>query len=158
MITSDPVRARHATQSARIGGAVSAIGACALAVSLRGSTWYLSSGGFTFDHIRGLKFARAFSQAYFSWIAYAFVAAVVVLALASFVPSRLRVALATLCLVTGVLGILATMAALGNRRHPFGVFHHAGVGVYFMLVGLIAVGAGALLAARLTSANDAPAL
>lgn len=144
-----------------------ALGAVLALLSIVGLRWYaVDSGadtagdGFTFAdlHSNADQLNAPIASAYFDWLAWTLLIAVVVVGLAANLPTPVADVLRVVGFVIGVVGVVGTyysLAQLFNAQHAAGasdhsVLHSSTLGVWCALAGFAIAGFGAVLGPRAT--------
>ena len=139
------------------GLAVAALGAVMCLLSFTVPPWY---GGGKSDSTGSVRFRDlhllttllpdppALTKAYFGWLAWALLIAVLVVAIAANLPSPAATPLRAAGSAVGLAGVASTyfaLAALLRLQQGHGAFHHAQLGVWLALGGFLFAGLGAAL-------------
>lgn len=148
-----------------VGAALAALGAVALIVAFTATHWYKDSGDSSFSKVKDqvdaydkVGAATGVAKAYFGWLAWVLLVAVVLVAVAANLPSPAAVALRIIGAVIGAAGILLTFLAIklvdgskvpgGNAPDYSDYLKHTGPAFYLALGGFLLAAVGALIGPR----------
>ncbi|HEV7205007.1 MAG TPA: hypothetical protein VGN18_10370 [Jatrophihabitans sp.] len=147
------------------GAAFVVIGGTFVVLAILGLSWYAvedgadtAGSGFTFADLKANadQLSAPIASAYFDWLAWALLVAVVLVGFAATLPTKVADVLRVLGFFLGVVGVAATFYALaqlfnaqraaGGSDH--GVWHNSTLGTWAALGGFLLAGIGAVLGPR----------
>lgn len=137
------------TEARWIGIVASCVGVGALLVSYFHANWFTArQTTFHFMHQARFRGAYGIAPAYWHWLGYALMAAVVTLTVAANVPTRVQRFSGLLAAAAGIVGAAITIAALFAHSSLARVLRYSSIGVYLALFGFVACVAGTLASTR----------
>jgi hypothetical protein len=153
------------------GIALTLAGAILVLVSFTALDWYAGSGGA--DALQGIGFtdlhrnltalpASAATDAYFGWVAWTLLLALIIVGSLANLPGRSSKGLRLVGLLLGLVGAAFTYYALAQYVQALhdvgapraGVFHQARAGIWLALLGYLAAGLGAVTGPLRRRASD----